>query len=118
MMMASDAIATSRYGSPKQSDMLRISAVYAQKSAKIKGYNGPRRFWHPFGCLPAQPAGGAPAPAAADFIGYFISKSYNVLTFIREIRTCKKKAEKPADGGRRTAMSVPPQHLEFFIVNR
>jgi hypothetical protein len=68
-------------------------------------------------CRRSRP-GGAPAPAAADFIGYFISKSYNVLTFIREIRTCKKKAEKPADGSRRTAMSVPPQHLEFFIGNR
>jgi hypothetical protein len=68
-------------------------------------------------CRRSRP-GGAPAQAAADFIGYFISKSYSVLTFIGEIRTCKKKAEKPADGGHRTAMSVPPQYLEFFIVNR
>jgi hypothetical protein len=62
--------------------------------------------------------GGASAQAAADFIGYFISKSYNVLTFTREIRTCKKKADKPIDGSRGTAMSVPPQHPKCFIENR
>jgi hypothetical protein len=68
-------------------------------------------------CRRGRP-GGVPAQAASDFIGYFISKSYNVLTFRRETRTCKKKAEKPTDGGHRTAMSVPPLHLEYFIENR